>query len=88
VPDTQLECCDCKKQFTWTERDQAFYTQQGFDKPKRCKDCRAKRKEDSLVKIAIRAVEAWEGWDGKPETKDAVGTAIERLKDAAHRVRK
>ncbi|MBI4812243.1 zinc-ribbon domain containing protein [Candidatus Falkowbacteria bacterium] len=45
MPDIQLTCRDCGKPFTFTERDQAFYQEKGWEnQPTRCRDCaRAKR---------------------------------------------
>lgn len=43
--DKQLTCRDCGKDFTWTEGEQEFYAQKGFDNPPvRCPECRAQRK--------------------------------------------
>lgn len=49
MPNIDLICAECKKPFYWTERDQAFYTQRGFTRPKRCWDCRQKRKQNSVA---------------------------------------
>jgi CxxC-x17-CxxC domain-containing protein len=42
--DKTLTCVDCGVQFTFTARDQAFYDERGFQAPRRCKNCRDKRK--------------------------------------------
>lgn len=43
--DQQLTCVDCGNQFTWTASEQQFYSDKGFtNPPKRCPDCRAKKK--------------------------------------------
>ena len=43
--DKTLVCQDCGKEFIFTEGEQAFYKEKGFDnEPKRCKECRNKRK--------------------------------------------
>lgn len=37
-------CISCGKQFTLTEKEVAFYNNKNLDLPKRCEECRAKRK--------------------------------------------
>lgn len=39
--DMGLKCCECKADFVWLARDQAFYAEKGLtNQPKRCKPCR------------------------------------------------
>ena len=39
--DKTLVCQDCGKEFIFTEGEQAFYKEKGFDnEPKRCVECR------------------------------------------------
>jgi len=45
MPDKTLVCVECGKEFTFTEGEQAFYQEKGFQEPKRCKECRMKAKE-------------------------------------------
>ena len=43
--DKTLVCRDCGKEFLFTEGEQAFYKEKGFDnEPTRCVDCRRARK--------------------------------------------
>ena len=43
--DKTIKCLDCRKEFIFSARDQEFYAEKGFNnEPKRCKDCREKRK--------------------------------------------
>lgn len=42
--DFLLKCWDCGEKFTFTVGEQQFYKQRGFDYPKRCEECRFKRK--------------------------------------------
>lgn len=43
--DKTLTCADCGSPFTFTSNEQQFYSERGFtNEPKRCKDCRDKRK--------------------------------------------
>lgn len=38
--------CGCGREFVWTLRDQEFYREKGFAKPKRCRECVQKRKAE------------------------------------------
>ena len=42
--DKTIKCQDCGEEFVFTEREQEFYTEKGFEPPKRCKTCRDARK--------------------------------------------
>ena len=45
VEDKTLVCKDCGNDFTFSTRDQQFYTEKGFEnEPQRCRDCRTARK--------------------------------------------
>ncbi len=45
--DKTLTCTDCGAEFTFTVGEQEFYAEKGFtNEPKRCRDCRQKRKAD------------------------------------------
>jgi len=45
--DEDIVCLDCGQAFVFSAGEQEFYEQRGFkDKPKRCKECRARRKLD------------------------------------------
>lgn len=43
--DKKIKCQDCGEDFIFTERDQIFYQEKGFEPPKRCKLCRNARKD-------------------------------------------
>ena len=43
--DKKLQCCDCKGEFVWSAKDQAFYEEKQFVPPKRCAPCRKVRKQ-------------------------------------------
>jgi hypothetical protein len=46
MPDKNLTCKDCGKSFVFTEGEQAFYKEKGFEnEPQRCPDCRKARKQ-------------------------------------------
>ncbi len=43
--DKTIACRDCGNDFTFTEAEQAFYAEKGFQNdPARCPECRTKRK--------------------------------------------
>ncbi len=44
--DETIVCQDCGKEFVFTAGEQAFYKEKGLqNKPKRCRECRQKRKQ-------------------------------------------
>jgi CxxC-x17-CxxC domain-containing protein len=46
--DQTLKCADCGKDFTFTAGEQEFFAQKGFSNtPKRCPDCRSRKKAQS-----------------------------------------
>ena len=46
MPDKTLVCKDCGKEFVFTEGEQEFYKEKGFDnEPQRCPECRKARKQ-------------------------------------------
>jgi len=46
VPDRTLPCCDCGQDFVFSEAEQAFFRERGFDHdPKRCVECRRGRRK-------------------------------------------
>jgi len=47
MADRTLTCKDCGSEFIFTEGEQAFYAEKGFENdPVRCADCRKARKAD------------------------------------------
>ncbi|MCX7842926.1 MAG: zinc-ribbon domain-containing protein [Clostridia bacterium] len=45
MADKTLNCKDCNNDFVFTEGEQAFYKEKGFEnEPQRCPDCRKARK--------------------------------------------
>lgn len=49
MPDKAIKCVECSNDFTFTDGEQAFYESKGFHVPKRCQDCR-KKKRDGFTK--------------------------------------
>jgi hypothetical protein len=43
MPDIQIKC-NCGESFTFTESEQEFFSQKGFQAPKKCPKCRKARK--------------------------------------------
>lgn len=39
-----LTCADCKHPFLWSAGEQEFYDEHELSEPRRCRDCREKRK--------------------------------------------
>ncbi len=50
MKDKKIVCSDCGTEFVFTVREQEFYAEKGFSEPKRCKDCREKRKQERVQK--------------------------------------
>lgn len=46
MEDRTLTCIDCGSEFVFTMGEQEFFASKGFNDPKRCKDCRQKRKAE------------------------------------------
>ena len=46
MADSNLTCMDCSNPFIFTEKEQEFFNQMQFSVPKRCKNCRVKRKAE------------------------------------------
>lgn len=46
----KLICQDCGREFAFSAGEQKFYQEKGFEPPKRCPDCRKKRKNPSTDK--------------------------------------
>lgn len=44
MDDREINCAQCQTPFVFTAREQQFYTERGFQEPKRCKACRDNRK--------------------------------------------
>jgi uncharacterized membrane protein YsdA (DUF1294 family) len=44
VSDQRIECVDCGRVFIWTVGEQQFYRQRGLSAPKRCSECRERRR--------------------------------------------
>ncbi len=42
MPDKTIKCVECGTEFNFSEGEQAYYAERGYQEPKRCKDCRVK----------------------------------------------
>ena len=47
MADKTISCQDCGREFIFTEEEQNYYAEKGFQDPKRCKPCRMARKRSS-----------------------------------------
>jgi uncharacterized membrane protein YsdA (DUF1294 family) len=70
MSDQIIECVECGRKFVWSYGEQRYYRERGLSAPKRCEECRARRKHErwgpswwthplyrhSLVIFAIAAV--------------------------------
>ncbi len=45
MADKTLTCKDCGAEFVFTEGEQSFYNEKGFQEPTRCAECRKARKQ-------------------------------------------
>jgi len=46
LPPKTLECADCQQEWQWDGEEQAYFTEKGYDEPKRCKACREVKKQN------------------------------------------
>ena len=46
----KLKCQNCGQEFVFTAGEQKFYQDKGFEPPKRCPECRKKRKSPGSYK--------------------------------------
>jgi hypothetical protein len=44
MSDKTINCCDCHNDFTFTEGEQVYYKDRNLAEPKRCPNCRLKRR--------------------------------------------
>lgn len=52
MPDQNLTCSDCGEPFVFNEEEQAFFAEKGLrNTPKRCAECRKKRRSSNGVKV-------------------------------------
>ena len=58
MPDKTIKCVECGNEFTFTEGEQNYYAERGYQEPKRCKDCRLKAKARREARQAKQAEEA------------------------------
>jgi len=54
--DITLGCTWCKKDFVFSVKDQKYYNSKSFDAPKKCKECRDKKKQMFAEKKVLREV--------------------------------
>jgi DNA-directed RNA polymerase subunit RPC12/RpoP len=54
MEDRILVCADCGDDFVFTVGEQEFFEERGFSEPRRCKDCRDKRKVERRSRGGFR----------------------------------
>jgi len=57
LPGVTITCSWCKKDFSFAGKDQVYYQSKGFDPPKKCKDCRDKKKQIAAAKQAAEVAQ-------------------------------
>jgi CxxC-x17-CxxC domain-containing protein len=50
--DRSLSCVQCGNEFTFTADDQEFHATRGYQDPKRCRSCRAERRNSTGTGMA------------------------------------
>lgn len=45
MQDKKINCIGCRSDFVFAVKEQTFFKRKGFQDPKRCKECRNKKKE-------------------------------------------
>jgi hypothetical protein len=58
LQDMNISCSWCKKDFIFPVKDQKYFKNKSFDIPKKCKDCRLKKKQIFADKQAAAAATA------------------------------
>jgi DNA replicative helicase MCM subunit Mcm2 (Cdc46/Mcm family) len=54
MEDKTLTCQDCGEEFIFTAGEQEFFEEKGFDEPRRCKECRDKKKAEKRGRGSFR----------------------------------
>lgn len=52
-----LQCSDCGQDFTFTDGERTFYESKSLTPPKRCKGCRAIKKQNRAAQEAMGGVD-------------------------------
>lgn len=52
--DISIVCKDCDTPFLFTANEQKFFASHDLEKPKRCRDCRAFRKNEKKIGVVYR----------------------------------
>lgn len=58
-----INCVDCHHDFVWTVGEQSFYKDRGLAQPKRCPQCRFRRRQQSQGNVRVM--------DGNPEALES-----------------
>jgi hypothetical protein len=59
-----IECVDCNTTFVFTEGEQSYFWAKGMAEPKRCPECRKKRREKLEITAHMSRIseERAKGW--------------------------
>ena len=71
MPDRIIQCVDCTDKFVFTDKEQEFYKQQGYTDPKRCRHCRAIKKQKNEERAAAQQAQNPAPPSHFPEGEDA-----------------
>jgi len=56
MSDEIIECVDCGRRFIWSYGEQRYYRERGLSAPRRCKECRARRRLERQPKWQANAL--------------------------------
>ena len=57
--DLILSCCACGTEFLWSARDQEFFQEQAYSAPRRCRGCRALKRQ-RFETMGAREIQAFD----------------------------
>lgn len=57
--DKILACLECGNEFIFSADEQEFYSDQGFEEPKRCRPCRQKSRRERNGSISDHGNNRW-----------------------------
>ena len=73
MADKTLKCKECGTDFIFTENEQAFFKEKGFEnEPQRCADCRTAKKQQSGNDRVMKSFGIDFNWDGRPPAAPGV----------------
>ena len=64
MEDITLKCVACKKDFVHPVHEQKFFADKDWTPPKRCRECRARRRDEQAAKEEVAETETGYSMDG------------------------